>query len=118
MRTRWLFVSAMNRTPAALKAQPFSPFRLADVAAPPSPEKPAVPVPAAVVIVPKEEERRRTRLASESAMHSAPVCGLTATPLGFFSCALVPAPPSPESPGTPVPAIVVMMPAGVSLRTR
>ena len=40
-----------------------------------------------------------------------------ATPLGVCNCAFVAAPPSPESPGVPVPATVEIIPAGVIFLT-
>jgi hypothetical protein len=46
--------------PAASTAVPIGRFRLALVAAPPSPEKLSVPLPATVVIVPAVWDRRAT----------------------------------------------------------
>src|ERR1041385_2197327 len=85
------------------------------VAGPPSP-KPLDPPPATVVMVP-EEETFRTRLLPVSAMMRLPAPS-TATPEGWYSVPLVAAPPSPEWPWAPLPATVVMMPAGESLRIR
>src|SRR5437764_969547 len=42
----------------------------------------------------------------------------TATAVGPFNCALVAAPPSPEYPGAPVPAIVEITPPDDTSRTR
>ena len=42
----------------------------------------------------------------------------TATPMAPFSCALVAGPPSPEKPGVPLPATVVMIPLAETLRMR
>src|SRR5262245_53474874 len=51
-RTRSLAISAKNCSPAAPAARPMGRCRHAWVAGPPSPEKPAWPVPARVTIVP------------------------------------------------------------------
>src|SRR5581483_9626659 len=51
-RMRWLPSSQMKRLPAASIATPKGSANCAAVAGPPSPAKPAVPVPAAVVIMP------------------------------------------------------------------
>ena len=52
LRMRWLFVSTMYRLPLASTATPDGLLSLALVAAPVSPEKPKVPVPATVVMMP------------------------------------------------------------------
>ncbi len=65
----------------------------AEVAAPPSPEYPATPVPAMVVMVPPEVTLR-IRLLFESAMYRLPE-GSMATPRGPLIAALVAGPPSP-----------------------
>ena len=74
-------------------------------AGPPSPENPATPVPATVVMVPFRTMRMQLLL--ESAIYTAPD-DATATPCGKFSVALVAGPPSPENPARPVPAKVVI----------
>jgi hypothetical protein len=56
-RTRKLFVSAMNRLPAPSTATLHG-HSCALVAGPPSPEKPRVPLPATVVMIPSGETRR------------------------------------------------------------
>src|ERR1017187_950223 len=40
------------------------------------------------------------------------------TPWGLANCALVAGPPSPEKPGDPVPATLVIVPSGATLRMR
>ena len=72
-----------------------------------------MPVPAIVVIVPSMSICR-IRLLSVSAITTRPSPS-TAIPLGFMSCASSAGPPSPENPGTPVPAIVSIVPS-VSMR--
>ena len=62
LRRRWLFVSAISTALfKASKSTPCGLLRLAAVAGPPSPPKPAVPSPAIVVIVPLADTLR-TRL--------------------------------------------------------
>src|ERR1700683_4656596 len=116
----------MYTLPAPATATPDGVLRFALVPAPPSPQTPfvglqAVPVPALVVIVPPGVSLR-TRLSLASAMYTLPAPS-TATPTGSLRFALVPAPPSPQAAvaglqAVPVPAIVVIVPPGVSLRTR
>ena len=60
-RIRKLLKSEMYRLPAASRARP-SGFRPASVAAPPSPEKKRLPLPAMVVMMPVLRSIRRTRL--------------------------------------------------------
>jgi hypothetical protein len=62
-------------------------------------------------------ETFRTRLLSLSEMKRLPDPS-TAMPTGTESCALVAAPPSPEKPWVPLPAIVVMIPPAETLRIR
>jgi hypothetical protein len=52
-----------------------------------------------------------------SAMKSSPL-RLTATPVGLCSFASVAGPPSPANPAAPVPATVVIVPAGSMRRMR
>ncbi len=59
----------------------------------------------------------RTRLLLASAMKRLPAAS-TATPVGEYSSALVAGPPSPERPKAPLPATVLMTPAGDTSRTR
>ena len=49
---RWLPVSAMKRLPRLSTVTPDTSFNCALVAGPPSPLKPALPLPAAVVMMP------------------------------------------------------------------
>ena len=60
-RMRLLARSEMYRFPEASTARPFGVFNDADVAGPPSPEKPWVPLPATVEIIPLGDTLR-TRL--------------------------------------------------------
>src|SRR5216683_1905689 len=111
--TRLLFVSAMYTSPAPLTVTPAGPFSSADVAGPPSPVWPLVPValPAKVEMIPDEATTFWTRLLPVSAMYRSPA-PLSATPPGAFSSAAVAAPPSPDSPLTPaaLPATVEIVP--------
>src|SRR3990172_5554260 len=109
-RTRWLEVSAMNTLPPPSTATPIGEPSRAPAAAAPSPENPAIPVPAIVLINPVTASIRRTRWLEASAMNTLPTPS-TATPYGKFSWAPVAAAPSPENPEGPVPAIVLMSPA-------
>src|ERR1039458_6074014 len=51
-RIRLLPLSATKRFPEASTATPLGPFNSAEVAGPPSPEKPLLPLPATVVMMP------------------------------------------------------------------
>jgi hypothetical protein len=73
-------------------------------------------VPATVVITPAGLTLR-TRWLKASAMYRLPAAS-TAMPRGLLSWANVAWPVSPEKPATPVPATVVITPAGLTLRTR
>jgi hypothetical protein len=84
----------MYMLPLASNAMPAGMSNFADVAAPPSPENPAAPVPATVEIVPPVVTLR-TRLLLLSAMYRLPLLS-NARPHGRFSFAYVAAPPSPE----------------------
>src|SRR6266480_4555930 len=100
-------------------------FRLADVAAPPSPHaavdgEQAVPLPATVLIV--VPVTLRIRWSKVSAMYALPEPS-TATPSGTFRLADVAAPPSPHAAvdgeqAVPLPATVLIVPPGVTLRIR
>ena len=103
LRMRWLSVSAMNRLPAPSIARPPGSFSCALVAGPPSPEKPFVPSPATVVMIPAGKTLRM-RLLPVSAMNRLPAPS-TATPWRLLSCALVAGPPSPESPSCHCPLL-------------
>ena len=98
----WLLPrSAMNRLPAPSTATPSGQFSCALVAGPPLPEKPGVPLPATVAMMPLGKTLRM-RLLPVSAINRLPVLS-TATAAGpgkqhTRSCnrALVAGPPSPE----------------------
>ena len=59
-------------------------------------------------------EPEETRASLKTTLPDASV----ATPVGLLSSALMAGPPSPEEPGRPVPASVVMMPPRLTRRTR
>ena len=105
----------MYSVPAESTATPSGPFSHALRAAPPSPMKPRVPVPATVHMVPSGVTLRTTSF-PVSAMNKLPVES-TATPNGPLICALVAAPPSPVNPAVPLPATVVMVPLAAIRRT-
>jgi hypothetical protein len=114
-RTRWFPESGKRMLPSGSVAMPRGAAICAAEASPPSPEKPNVPVPATVVIIPFGETRRiRWLLVSASTMLPS---GSSATPCTRFSCALVAGPPSPENPEEAVPATVVIRPSAVTRRT-
>src|SRR5437660_1458336 len=111
--------SAMNRSPARSTATGFGPFSRTLVAGPPSPET-AVPPPATVVMIPLAATLR-IRLDAASVMYKLPARS-TATAAGGDNVALAAGPPSPSGkqpifPGQPMPATVVMVPLGETLRT-
>src|SRR6266851_3426667 len=116
--TRLLFVSAMYTSPAPLTVTPAGPFSSADVAGPPSPVWPLVPValPAKVEMIPDEATTFWTRLLPVSAMYRSPAV-LSAIPPGDFSSAAVAAPPSPEDPELPdaLPATVEIVPDALAI---
>jgi hypothetical protein len=108
-RIRWLSVSAMSTSPSARTATPAGLRRWAAVAAPPSPEKLEVPVPATVEMMPVADTLRMRSL-PVSAMRNPPsAVGVTAR--GSLSAALVAAAPSPAYELAPDPATVVMEPS-------
>src|ERR1035438_2339925 len=80
----------------------------AEVAGPPSPKKPRVPLPATVVMTPPADTFRM-RLLPASTMNRFPDAS-TATSLGAHTAAEGAGVPSPEKPAVPLPATVVMMP--------
>src|SRR5579859_2558523 len=98
-------------------------------AGPPSPAKPQHPgpnsasTPAKLRMIPSGPTRRTAQLAPLvcAAMNTDP-SGPTATPSGWTTLAWVAGPPSPQVLGDgqypPVPAIVLITPLGVTLRTR
>ena len=101
----------MKRFPEVSKATPVGLFNSAEVAGPPSPEKPPVykpeiPLPATVVTIPLVDTFR-IRLPPASATKRFPEAS-TATPSGIIN-AEVAGPPSPAPVGaTPLPANVTM----------
>ena len=99
-----------------LTATPVGLCSLASVAGPPSPANPATPLPATVVIVPSGS-MRRMRWFPASAMNTLPSWS-SATPVGYCRLAAVAGPPSPRNEGMPLPAIVVIVPSGVTRRIR
>jgi hypothetical protein len=115
-RIRSLSVSEIRRSPALSTATPCGWPSSAPMAGPPSPEYPYVPFPATVVMAPAALTMRIALLA-ESAMKRSPALS-TATAAGKYSPALVAGPPSPKYPPPPPPAIMVMVPAGLTLRIR
>ena len=116
-RTRLLSVSVTYKLPRASKAKALGKFSWALVAGPPSPPKPAAPVPAKVETIPAGVTRRM-RFEARSVINKLPAAS-NAMPVGWFSCALVACPPSPLEPAIPLPAKVLMMPvAVVTLRMR
>ena len=115
-RIRLFWASAKKTFPELSTATPRGLFMDAETAGPPSPEKPAAPLPASVVMMPPADTFR-IRLLKVSAMKRFPAAS-TATPLGSFNDAEVAGPPSPEKPSTPLPATVVMMPLTETFRIR
>src|SRR5437016_802664 len=89
-RIRLLKVSAIKRFPEASTATPIGRFNAAEAAGPLSPENPAVPLPANVMITP-DADTFRIRLLPLSAMKRFPEAS-TATPFGLFSAAEVAGP--------------------------
>ena len=87
----------------------------AEVAAPPSPVEPAVPVPAIVLALPVTASSLRMRLPVVSATYRSPF-GATVTPDGALRVADVAALPSPVEPAVPVPNTRVITPLLSTLR--
>jgi hypothetical protein len=104
----------MSRTPVRSTATARGPFSAARTAGPPSPSVARWPVPTMVLMLPVARSRHRTRSSLTSAISSWPL--RTAIPFGSRTCARSPGPPSPEKPGVPVPAAVVMTPDFASAR--
>src|SRR5918996_1707892 len=93
-RTRWLPKSTMNKAPFSFSDTRPGQFSCAARAGPPSPEYPATPVPATVVIVPEGSTLRiRWLLISEMKMLDEESIAI---PVGLDSMAAVAGPPSPE----------------------
>src|SRR5437773_11090275 len=87
----------MYRLPLASSATAAGLLRLALVAAPPSPAKLGLPLPATVVMIPVAAVTLRIRWLELSAMYRLPLAS-TATPAGTLRFAFVAAPPSPAPP--------------------
>ena len=125
--TRLFAPSEMYKSPRAstakpsicLKPPPRSPPNCAAVAGPPSPEKPSVPLPATVSMIPVATVTLRTFGAVlVSPKYTLPSRSV-ASDHGLRICAAMAGPPSPVDPATPVPATVVMIPvAKFTLRSR
>ena len=98
----------MNKSPAALMARPKGPLSSAEVAGPPSPEYPEVPLPAKVLMIPDGVTSRMTVLPA-SDINISPFES-NATPSGSWSCASVAGPPLPVEPDSPSPATVLTIP--------
>ena len=95
--------SAINRFPYESTAIPVGPLSVAEVAGPPSPVYPAVPVPATVVMLPSRVTFR-TMLFPVSAIYKAPEES-TARPCGLFNGCDVAIPVGEVGmPSSPVPA--------------
>src|SRR5881296_1293217 len=116
LRIRLLPSSAMYTFPAGSTATPTGKLNSAEVAGPPSPLNPSLPLPAIVVMIPAVSTLRIRRFPA-SAMYTLPA-GSTATPLGSYNEAEVAGPPSPLNPCLPLPAMVLMIPAVLTLRIR
>src|SRR5215471_1855285 len=104
------------KEPNASNANPNGPLMLAEVAGPPSPVDPALPLPATVAMIPSGEIRRMRRL-PESQTYRFPF-GSSARLPGPLSDAFSAGPPSPENPGMPVPATVLTVPSAAIFRIR
>src|SRR5260370_22094818 len=105
----------MYTAPDPPTATPFGALSCAMVASDPSPANPGPP-PATVVIEPLVSTLR-IRWFEVSAIYKFPVAS-SANPLGFKREAADAGPPSPANPREPLPAALLIMPAGVILRTR
>src|SRR5262252_9473471 len=103
----------MKRFPEASTASALGRENDAEVAGPPSPEYPSEPLPATVVMMPLADTFRIRSVPSAMKRFPEPS---TATAHGVDNDADVAGPPSPEYPGVPLPATVVMMPLGDTFR--
>ena len=108
-RILWLARSAMYIDPSGPNATSYGVLSRAEVAGPPSPLLPAVPVPATVEMVPPGVTWR-ILLLPESAMNRLPAAS-NASRTGALSRADVAGPPSPVQPDVPVPAMVTTVPS-------
>src|SRR5580692_8446185 len=112
----------MKRSPEVSTATQHGKYNDAEVAGPPSPENPRLPLPATVVMIPVIADTLRMRLLLVSAIKRLPEAS-TATLAGLFNNAEVAGPPSPEklplfTPSAPLPATVVMTPLDDTFRIR
>ncbi len=107
-RITLLAASAMYMFSVASTYMPVGLFSNADVAAPPSPAYPDIPVPATVVIIPLVRFTFLTQLLPASLKNK--LLPTTKTLLGLFKAAAVAKPPSPLYPAAPVPARVLILP--------
>src|ERR1017187_9527691 len=114
-RTRLLPESATYKLPALSTARPIGPRSEALADGPPSPAKPPVVRPPAMVLIfPLVSTLRMTLLLCEMKRLPAPS---TPMPTGATPAEIA-GPPSPWLSGLPLPATVEMIPAVVYLRTR
>ena len=108
--------STTNRSPEPSRTTSAGKLSSPTVAAPPSPPKDAVPLPASVLILCDVAPTWRMRKLYASAMKRLPVES-RATSMGELSWAAVAAPPSPAKPqAPPVPATVLILPVVATLR--
>ena len=112
-----MFPAASTHTPTTPGLNPPTALNCAAVAAPPSPPDPVVALPATVVIKPVDLSILRIRALPLSAKNMFPVAS-TAIIYGVFNLEPVAGPPSPAKPPKPLPATVVIIPAGFIFRTR
>src|SRR5258706_16061314 len=116
LRIRWEKVSAITRLAFGSSQTALGNCMLASRADPPSPEKPNVPLPAIVEIVP-EVLTRRIRLLLKSAMRICPDPS-TKIPETSDKQALTAGPPSPQKARCPLPTLVLMTPDELTRRIR
>src|ERR1035441_6872004 len=115
-RIRLFWASAKKTFPELSTATPRGLFRDAETAGPPSPEKPAAPLPASVVTMPPADTFR-IRLLQVSPMKMFPDASM-AIAEGVHNDAEVAGPPSPEKPAIQLPATVAIAPSEVTFRIR
>src|SRR4051794_17570722 len=113
MRPLWL--SAIRKPPPGSAATSVGAESWAAVAGPPSPEKPPVPFPATVAILPWPSTRRTRSLAVSATRKPPPGSG--DTPCGAARRAAVAGPPSPPNARWPLPATVEIVLGGPSADT-
>src|SRR3990172_5816571 len=106
----------MNTFPAPSPTMSHGPFRHAPVALLPSEQAPGLPLPAKVEIVPVGVTSS-TRCAPHDATYRLPAESAHAA-VGSFRQGTSAAAPSLQEPAVPLPATALMVPPGVTLRTR